>query len=59
MSRIRNRLDRLENLYRRIRREQRNELLLVEVGETVKEACSRKYPDGVPEDVCLLTIQFV
>jgi len=59
MQNVKNRLSRLEQHFARIQSTKRNELLLVEVGETVEEARSRKYPDGIPDTVCLLTIKFI
>jgi len=56
---VKNRLNRLEQHFARIRSPKRNELLLVDFGETVDEARARKYPNGVPDDVCLLTIKFI
>ena len=59
MRNVKNRLDRLEHHFARIRSSKRNELLLVDTDETVDDARARKYPDGVPDDVCLLTLRFV
>jgi len=59
MQNVKNRLDRLEHRFARIRSAKTNELLLVDAGESVAEARARKYPNGVPDDVYLLTIQFI
>ena len=59
MGKLENRLDRLERHFARIGSSKRHELLFVEVGETVEGARAQKSPEGVTDDVCLLTIQFV
>jgi hypothetical protein len=59
MQNVKNRLNRLEQQFARIMTTQRLDLLLVDVDESVENARARKYPEGVPDDVRLLTIQFV